>query len=60
MQEDRVERFVSEFCSNLMDGLLFKISEYGTQKLVSYFFKQPRPIEESFTEINHYYPANIY
>ncbi|WP_342227036.1 hypothetical protein [Rickettsiella endosymbiont of Rhagonycha lignosa] len=57
MQEDRVERFISEFCSNLMDGVLFKIGECGTHKLVSYFFKQRRPAEENFTEINHYYPA---
>jgi hypothetical protein len=52
MQEDRVERFISEFCSNLMEGLLFKIGECGTQKLVSYFFKQPQPTEANFTEIS--------
>jgi hypothetical protein len=58
IQEDSTERFISDFCSHLMDGLLFKISECGTQKLVSYFFKQPRATEENFTEINHYYSAN--
>lgn len=40
MEDDGIERFISELCSHLMQSLLFKTSEWATRQVINQFFKK--------------------